>query len=141
MESFDPQPSPPASPKESGRGISPLLIGVALTLFFVVGLSLGFFIRPAIIDDAPVEVVVTVNAPASGGGAVAEAPTPDVVEEAEAAVNPDSSEEPASETNTESPEVAAEATPTIMEFLMEDARHVDGNPDAPITIIEFSDFK
>jgi protein-disulfide isomerase len=64
-----------------------------------------------------------------------------VVEEAEAAVNPDSSEEPASETNTESPEVAAEATPTIMEFLMENARHVDGNPDAPITIIEFSDFK
>jgi protein-disulfide isomerase len=34
-----------------------------------------------------------------------------------------------------------QATPTIMEFVMSDARHVEGEADAPVTIVEFSDFK
>ena len=32
-------------------------------------------------------------------------------------------------------------TPTIMDFLLSDARHFQGDADAPVTIIEFSDFK
>ena len=27
-----------------------------------------------------------------------------------------------------------------MDFLLSDARHIEGDPDAPVTIIEFSDF-
>ena len=32
-------------------------------------------------------------------------------------------------------------TPTIMDFVLADARHFQGDADAPITIVEFSDFK
>jgi protein-disulfide isomerase len=32
-------------------------------------------------------------------------------------------------------------TPTIMDFVLSDARHFQGQADAPITLIEFSDFK
>jgi protein-disulfide isomerase len=35
----------------------------------------------------------------------------------------------------------ATPTPSIMEFLLSDARHFQGDSDAPLTLIEFSDFK
>jgi protein-disulfide isomerase len=50
--------------------------------------------------------------------------------------NPDTSTAPAGEAAAIQP-----ATPTIMEFVMSDARHMQGDVDAPVTIIEFSDFK
>lgn len=36
---------------------------------------------------------------------------------------------------------APTATQTLMAFVLADARHFQGEPDAPVTIIEFSDFK
>ena len=35
----------------------------------------------------------------------------------------------------------ASPTPTIMDFVLADTRHYQGNTDAPITIVELSDFK
>ena len=32
-------------------------------------------------------------------------------------------------------------TPPIMEFVLADARHFQGKAEAPVTIVEFSDFK
>jgi protein-disulfide isomerase len=34
-----------------------------------------------------------------------------------------------------------QATPTIMEFVLSDARHVQGEAEAPVTVVESSDFK
>lgn len=117
--------APPARNGAGRTGGHPLLTGLLLAIFFAVGLLLGFLGRPWVLQDVPVEVVVTVDAA-------------DLI----AVVTPTAADAAA---NTPEPPAAAdttgEATPTIMEFLMADVRHVQGEPDAPITIIEFSDFK
>jgi protein-disulfide isomerase len=38
-------------------------------------------------------------------------------------------------------ETSASPTPTLMEFVLADARHFQGDRAAPVTIVEFSDFK
>ncbi len=95
--------APPASTGSVAQGI-------AMTLFFVVGLGLGFFGRPLLLENAYSQVPIT----------------------AEAMIT--STPNPVSAT-VEAP------TPTLMEYLMADARHIQGDLEAPITIIEFSDFK
>jgi len=42
---------------------------------------------------------------------------------------------------TSAPPASGEPTPTLMEFLISNARHFKGDPDAPVTMIEFSDYK
>ena len=43
------------------------------------------------------------------------------------------------EAATESPSLAA--TPTLLEFVSAETRHFIGDPNAPVTIIEFGDFQ
>ena len=137
-----------AQPQESpSSNANPVNWGFALVAAFALGLALGFFGRPSLIADVPVQVVVTV-VPDNSSGAV----TPADNSPAESTDNTSTSHPaaPMSETeDTTAPEPARDgaaatdnqATPTIMEFVMSDARHVQGEADAPVTIVEFSDFK
>ncbi len=143
------------TPPSTGRDSS-VAIGLIIAVAFILGLALGFFGRPALIQDLPIEVVVTV-AP-DQNGAVAQATSPDSPSEAAVAGEAEETTEEATEetieesteetTNQESGEPPApddEAdnglpTPTIMDFVMSDARHVQGDEAAPVTIVEFSDF-
>ena len=137
-----------SQPKESRSSeANPVNWGFALVAAFALGLALGFFGRPSLIADVPVQVVVTV-VPNNDGEAVTQA-------DSSAAGSSDmaSTARPAASMSeaagTTAPEPAQDgaaapdnqATPTIMEFVMADARHVQGEADAPVTIVEFSDFK
>ena len=126
---------------------NPLNWAFALVVAFALGLALGFFGRPNIIDDVPVQVVITVVPDRSSGTtaqttglpveATGEANTsPSAVSMSRTNTDPDTSTAPAGEAAAVQP-----ATPTIMEFVMSDARHMQGDVNAPVTIIEFSDFK
>jgi hypothetical protein len=42
---------------------------------------------------------------------------------------------------TATPPPSGQPTPTIMDLVLADARHVQGAVDAPVVIVEFSDFK
>lgn len=116
------------------------LLPLYMTLAFIgtlaIGAILGFVARPLIVPD-PVRVV-EVAAPAAS--------------EAIAQANNDSRQpavdEPGSTTAKsadDSPNNAvanpAAPTPSIMDFLLADARHSIGAEDAPVVIIEFSDFR
>jgi hypothetical protein len=39
------------------------------------------------------------------------------------------------------PPASGEPTPTLMEFLISNTRHFKGDQDAPVTMIEFSDYQ
>jgi protein-disulfide isomerase len=112
-------------------------------------LGIGFLGRPVIINDLPIEVVVTVvSNPASEAVAQTNAPNPTTAAPAEsapaaaapAASSPVEGPESTSGTVPEGP-AATGPTPTIMDFVLSDARHFQGDDNAPVTIIEFSDFK
>ena len=122
--SLSPPPPPPP------QNVSPVYFGTTLAIAFAVGLFVGLTGRPLVIRDVPVQVVVTV-VPNSDSSAVAQS-----VE-----ANDDS---PAKQTLIQEADEAAvdgTATPTLMEFVMADARHIQGDPNAPITFVEYSDFK
>jgi protein-disulfide isomerase len=121
--------------------------GFALVAAFALGLALGFFARPSLIADVPVQVVVTV-VPDNSSGAVAPVDSSPAGPTDNTSTSPPAA--PMSETgDTTAPEPAQDgaaatdnqATPTIMEFVLSDARHVQGEAEAPVTIVEFSDFK
>ena len=131
----------PAPPQPT----NPMNVGFALVVAFAIGLALGFFGRPQIISDVPIQVVVTV-VPENNDEAVAQAPASN--SQPVNGANPDQdhsaatmSEANSASTQPEQASASGQATPTIMDFVMADARHIDGNLDAPVTIIEFSDFK
>jgi len=136
-----------ASTAQKSGGTNPLNIGFALVATFALGLALGFWGRPKIIADVPLQVVVTV-VPNENGQAVAQTTAPitessDTASEsrpANSAGNNDQGAAPANETNL-AQGTETQPTPTIMEFLLADARHIQGDDAAPVTIIEFSDFK
>lgn len=110
-------------------------VGIALAVAFIAGLALGFAGRPWVMEELPIEVVVTVMPPA-GEQAVAppnEAPASTIAPPTSTAAN---SSPPAEKESS-----PAQPTPTIMDFVLSDARHFQGNRDAPVTIVEFSDFK
>lgn len=107
-------------------GMSVTLLAVAL------GAVLGYLARPALnpvtleADTAQsVEAPVAVSAPAQ----------PNAAEEARSP-NPNTGASTAMES---APDTSA-PTPTIMDFVLTDVRHFKGSPDAPVTIVEFSDF-
>jgi hypothetical protein len=152
MEDFSEHSPPPEQAPPAGT--NPLNVGFALVTAFALGLALGFFGRPTVIDDVPIQVVVTV-VPNNSGEAVAQIPASTAEETTSSAdtshaaqamtedgaattISADADSPPALTPIAEPP---AEATPTLMDFVMSDARHWQGDEVAPVVIVEFSDFK
>jgi len=102
------------------------IAGMVVTLLAVaLGAVLGYLARPAL--DPATGSVADISLPAQAPPA-----------------QPDNAGEP--ETQANAPAVAdnpapSAPTPTIMDFVLSDARHFQGSDDAPVTMIEFSDFK
>ena len=112
--------------KHRATEISPLYLGLALVAMWAIGAVGGYLFGLAQArQSTPVQVVVTAT-PGSNSQPVAQ-----MTQEATQA---DTSATTATDPN-------APPTPTIMEFVLADARHIEGSPDAPVTMIEFSDFK
>lgn len=135
-------PQEPSSPQPNHTSppptVSPVYFGTALAIAFAIGLFIGLMGRPLVIQDVPVQVVVTVvpnqNEEAAGQASVSQ----DEADNESAAHSTTNQS-----TNEEIPQAANDgaATPTLMEFVMADARHIQGDPNAPVTMIEYSDFK
>lgn len=103
---------------------------VGLIAMFAVGLLAGFFGRPLIMEQE--------SSPVSQPQTVVVTATPDPNQAVAAVGSSNQGEKEVVEivvTATPSP------TPDIMAMLLADARHSQGAEDAPVTIIEFSDFK
>jgi len=107
--------------------------GVALVAMFLVGLVAGFYGRPLVLDDEttaakPEAVVVTA--------------TPDSNQSDQQAVASDNT---GRDDAPQVVEVVVTATPSptpdYMAELIGAARHFQGDEAAPVTMIEFSDFK
>jgi len=108
-------------------GISPLSFVVALVAALVIGGVIGYGLGLVqATNQEPAVVVVTATPNPQAVAEVEPPPTPIAVQ---------------SDTATEGNSNNAAPTPTIMDFLLSDARHFQGNADAPVTLIEFSDFK
>ena len=121
-----------SSGKESAQGryarVNPYLLGVAMIATLVAGVAIGVLInRPR----QSVQVVVTAT-PKPGSQPVAQANEQPSTQNNLAAASTSTG----NEANTAGP-----PTPTIMDFVLSDARHFQGSVDAPVTLIEFSDFK
>jgi protein-disulfide isomerase len=103
--------------RRNGR-FSLLFVGLTFGAALFLGAAIGYrFGRSQLVE--PARVVVT----ATPGEAVAQAgsgPT-----------------QPAQPTDS----AGVQPTPSIMDFVLSDARHFQGSAAAPITMIEFSDFK
>jgi len=147
-EPIDVKPEPPQPIQPADSWQRAFIPGLVVAFTFILGLGLGFLGRPVIINDLPIEVVVTVvSNPASQAVAQTNAPdstTAAPAESASAAAAPTTSspvEPPESTAGSVPEESAAGPTPTIMDFVLSDARHFQGDDSAPVTMIEFSDFK
>lgn len=119
----------------SASGATSIFFGLTIATVFILGLAIGFFGRPLLIKDLPIEVVVT--AAPNAGEVVAQA-NPQM-SEAETQAQSEigggaTAEESEAAANSDMP------TPTIMDFVLSDARHFQGDDAAPVTIVEFSDF-
>lgn len=104
---------PPAK-GPSGKLWALLALGFVVTL--LVGLAIGLRLRP---NSAVVSVAIT----------------PDVKGQTSAAANPTPSAEMSGDGNAVAPNA------DFMTFLLSDARHIEGDANAPVAIVEFSDFK
>ncbi|MDM8520256.1 hypothetical protein QUF64_09420 [Anaerolineales bacterium HSG6] len=117
-------------PESTGGGGMTANFGVALIAIFLVGLLAGYSLHPLVngrasttVNERIVEVTVVVTA------------TPDAQAIADASVvTEDGDKEIVVVTATPTP------TPDVMKDLLVSARHSQGLDDAPVTIIEFSDF-
>jgi hypothetical protein len=105
---------------------------------FVVGLLAGYSLRPLIngneaVSSAEKTVEVTVVVTATPGAI------------ADASGESGESDEPGEIDENGKTVIVVTATPTptpdYMKDLLADARHFQGDDEAPVTIIEFSDFK
>ena len=139
IDSSDSNPSP-------HNRLLPIYMGLAFLGTLAVGLILGFLARPLIIPDQVDVVEVVATAAISPAQAIAQADIASTGTESRAGVdentaNADASSQTADEQPQRTTDADAVPTPTIMDFLMSDATHIQGAADAPVTIIEFSDFK
>ena len=102
------------TPKQAANSSS-LVWRLLIAAAIIAALFIGFFSRP-LLEGPPtprvVELVITAT-PQAAAASVAEpaAPSPSA------------------------------ATPTIMDLVLADAQHFTGDPAAPVTMVEFSDFK
>jgi hypothetical protein len=109
--------------QRKGR-FSPLFVVLTFVCALFLGAAIGYGLGRSQ-SGPPVRIVVT----ATPGEAVAQTDGTQA--------RPTEEPEPA----TEADSTAAAATPTIMDFVLSDARHFQGEAGAPITVVEFSDFK
>ncbi|MFC1974792.1 hypothetical protein ACFLXQ_00160 [Chloroflexota bacterium] len=129
--------------EKSSTGISPLSFVVALIAALVIGGVIGYGVGLVRANQEPAVVVVTATPDPQQEPAVVvvtATPDPQAVAQVESS-SPAAQSDTSTTTNTESDSNNAVPTPSIMDFLLSDARHFQGNADAPVTIIEFSDFK
>ena len=132
-----------------------LALALALVATLAIGLVIGLWIQLQSRTEGVVEVVVTATPdPANQTVARTSGQTDDAAPKTDQQAKdspPDSEDQSeaglptATQTTVttadESGSAQATPTPSIMEFLLSDARHFQGDPDAPLTVIEFSDFK
>jgi cytoskeletal protein RodZ len=112
-----------AQGEEKGR--RNLFWGLALLAVLIVGVTSGYLISQA--QNTLVQVVVTAT------------PEPNQQAAGQTAAQPPT--KPATTPSSTADNANTPPTPTIMEFVLSDARHFQGSDKAPITMIEFSDFK
>ncbi len=119
----------PAQSKVTGINI--YILGFALIATLIAGVAIGLLInRPT----PSTQVVVTATADSNSRP----------VAQANEQPSPESSQNNAPDATTgdeNDTSAAAPPTPTIMDFVLSNARHFQGSADAPVTIVEFSDFK
>jgi len=134
-------------PTKSTAGQETIQLNLSPLITLVVGLGLGFLAgfagrpyllarsQPALLAGGRVaSSSVTVATPPS-------APSPGEAKSDEAPVPPTPA--PASAPNTSPEDAAARraAAQRLMEMLIAQTRHFKGDPNAPVTMIEFSDFQ
>ncbi len=110
-------------PQGKMAGINLFILGFALIATLVAGVAIGLLInRPVVVQDTSIVATATPN------------PNSQTVVQA-------ASESISSTSQTEESGNTSLPTPTIMDFVLSDARHFLGSADAPVTLVEFSDFK
>ena len=96
------------------------IVGVVMLIF---GLAGGYFLRPVLTED----------------------PNPTPVAVSEQNTNPEAApsnvQPPVNEQQQQAPQADPADREALMAALLPEVRHFKGNPDAPITLIEFSDFQ
>lgn len=102
----------------SSTRFSLLFVGLTFLAALFLGAAIGYGLGRS--QNQPPEVVVVTATPAQAVAQADNTPT-------QSAEQPDSS--------------AGSPTPTIMDFVLSDARHFQGSAGAPVTMVEFSDFK
>ena len=117
----------------------PVYMGLAFLGVLAIGVILGFLARPYIMPDRVEVVEVVATSTMSDPEAIAQAESSRTESAAEGQTERETDSQADDAPGAADPDAAP--TPTIMDFLMSDARHVLGQADAPVTIIEFSDFR
>lgn len=108
------------TPKQAANNSS-LVWGLLIAAAFIAALFIGFFSRPLLVGSPTprvVELVITATLPAAAA----------------------SRAEATALAQNAAPSPSA-ATPTIMDLVLAEAQHFSGDPAAPVTMVEFSDFK
>lgn len=118
--------------KNVANNSGPIYLGLILVIAFIIGIAIGFLGRPLLLQDLPIEVAVTV---------VSNSQTQSMTQANQstlAATTPGSSTATA---EGDADDKSSGPTPTIMDFVLSDARHFQGDAAAPVVMVEFSDFK
>jgi cytoskeletal protein RodZ len=124
------------------RGRSSLYWGLALVAVLIVGVAIGYlFSQSQTTPNAPVQIAVTATLNPTEQPVVQANQQPPPTQTNEQPTQPPAQSNPPVTTATEDSTNTTPPTPTIMDFVLSDARHFQGNADAPVTIVEFSDFK
>lgn len=97
------------------------IVGIVMLL---AGLLLGYYWRPLVDSAAQGSGKPAASSSGTGGSGA----------------NPASANLGANPSST-NPAGSPSSTPTLMEFLISETRHFKGDPNAPITIVEFSDYQ